>query len=244
MRFADADEQRRARELAESEERPFDFERLIPMPEAIGAPLEARPYEAMAWYLTDGGSRPLSEGDARYFERAVGDDAGIWLERAREAVLAEPGAEAGMRAIGERLVGNVDLYGEKDWYDWSCANWGTKWNAREDASWSEDPDDPYVDFETAWAPPFGVVGELSRRLGTPLRMDSLIDDDGVHFFEVDGMAGDAMVREVAKPVPMVDIMNGFDDEPVADAASAYGFDDGGFGDVDDGRSGEYDDIPF
>ena len=54
-----------------------------------------------------------------------------------------------------------DLYGESNWYDWSVANWGTKWNAY------EFPERPYqmgepLCFLTAWTPPHPILEKLSQ----------------------------------------------------------------------------------
>lgn len=53
----------------------------------------------------------------------------------------------------ERLEENKRLYGATDWYDWSVANWGTKWNACH--SQVEEVEDDYLNvrFDTAWSPP-------------------------------------------------------------------------------------------
>ena len=43
---------------------------------------------------------------------------------------------------------NKKNIGYKDWYDWSCAKWGTKWNAYE-----TEIGDTYIKFDTAWSSP-------------------------------------------------------------------------------------------
>lgn len=58
---------------------------------------------------------------------------------------------------GRRYLKNYRKYGYCTWYEWSAANWGTKWNAV----------DVYIgattiDFDTAWCPPFPIFEELSR----------------------------------------------------------------------------------
>lgn len=42
-------------------------------------------------------------------------------------------------------------FGYDNWYDWSVANWGTKWDA--DGSVGFSPECTVVRFDTAWAPP-------------------------------------------------------------------------------------------
>jgi hypothetical protein len=57
---------------------------------------------------------------------------------------------------------------EANWYDWSCDNWGTKWNACGTPTLrTADGDEPdtmiaIVKFETAWATPHPVIEKLSN----------------------------------------------------------------------------------
>jgi hypothetical protein len=51
-------------------------------------------------------------------------------------------------------------YGKNNWYDWDCANWGTKWNASE-AYASEDGS--RYDFQTAWSVAEPVLEALSKK---------------------------------------------------------------------------------
>ena len=48
---------------------------------------------------------------------------------------------------------NIKLYGHDNWYNWSIANWGTKWDACEPHINHDDKDYFSVNFESAWAPP-------------------------------------------------------------------------------------------
>ena len=47
-------------------------------------------------------------------------------------------------------------YGDRNWYDWSLANWGTKWNAIDPVEYGDG-----VSFQTAWSHPSPVIEELS-----------------------------------------------------------------------------------
>lgn len=54
-----------------------------------------------------------------------------------------------------------ELYGDKNWYDWCRANWGTKWNAY---GYEEDFDYSPTDslwFQTAWSAPHPILQKLS-----------------------------------------------------------------------------------
>lgn len=48
------------------------------------------------------------------------------------------------------------LYGENNWYDWSCKNWGTKWN-----SVDAEINDEEIHFLTAWSPCDPVIAALA-----------------------------------------------------------------------------------
>lgn len=55
-----------------------------------------------------------------------------------------------------------ELYGKNNWYDWSIANWGTKWNAY-DSGFDEESNTMW--FNTAWAAPIPVLCELAKLCG-------------------------------------------------------------------------------
>lgn len=60
----------------------------------------------------------------------------------------------------------IKEHGYDNWYDWSCAKWGTKWNAC-DVSRPEMGDrngmtTATLHFDTAWSCPFPVLEELSK----------------------------------------------------------------------------------
>ena len=59
---------------------------------------------------------------------------------------------------------NMKHYGFKDWYDWCCANWGTKWDI---GYRSEHGDRPEIEdgairvsFDSAWSPPIAAYEKL------------------------------------------------------------------------------------
>ena len=55
-----------------------------------------------------------------------------------------------------------ELYGEKNWYDWSRANWGTKWNCY---GYEEGIDYSQTDslwFQTAWSAPHPILQKLTE----------------------------------------------------------------------------------
>jgi hypothetical protein len=49
-----------------------------------------------------------------------------------------------------------------DWYNWCCAEWGTKWSAW-DPDFKEVSRGLLVEYRTAWDPPHGLLSYLSQR---------------------------------------------------------------------------------
>jgi len=61
--------------------------------------------------------------------------------------------------LGQKSIDNIKNYGHKDWYSWSCENWGTKWNSSD----SNIDDNQTLWFDTAWSTPYPVLLELSSK---------------------------------------------------------------------------------
>lgn len=55
-------------------------------------------------------------------------------------------------------------YGSDNWYDWSVANWGTKWNSYGYHDYTEkDFDGATLTFDTAWSSPQPVIAALAEK---------------------------------------------------------------------------------
>ena len=57
---------------------------------------------------------------------------------------------------------NIRLYGYDNWYNWSIANWGTKWDACESNICHNDIDYFAVSFESAWSPPIAWIDNIMK----------------------------------------------------------------------------------
>lgn len=54
----------------------------------------------------------------------------------------------------------VAKYGFSSWYDWSIANWGTKWDVSLENVERQDPNTVTAAFDSAWAPPIDAYVKL------------------------------------------------------------------------------------
>ena len=102
------------------------------------------------------------------------------IEKLKEVLLNE-GEEVDFNKIipmpEDIFLGNLgdkekEKYGEKNWYDWSIANWDTKWNANETIV-----NDNSIDFQTAWSHPEKVIIQLSKLLPKVILQVQYADED-------------------------------------------------------------------
>lgn len=61
--------------------------------------------------------------------------------------------------LGNAYINNILTYGYDTWYDWSCANWGTKWDAYDTYI---DKENNIIEFNTAWSCPLPVLDKLAE----------------------------------------------------------------------------------
>lgn len=83
----------------------------------------------------------------------------MWREMGSDGA-PEPIGEAELTAI-KKAAG-----GHHSWYDWSCANWGTKWNANNVSGPTRCGDDVAYHFDTAWSAPMPVLVAASKLFPT------------------------------------------------------------------------------
>jgi hypothetical protein len=76
---------------------------------------------------------------------------------------------------------NFVNFGFKDWYDWSWANWGTKWNSYY-GGFVENR--PAFRFSTAWDSPIPVIKKLAHLLDTPIHLEYDNDYETIWKFEM------------------------------------------------------------
>lgn len=71
-------------------------------------------------------------------------------------------------------------YGHASWYEWSQANWGTKWNAYDQVEVERPTQSPFqFEFSTAWSTPMPIWDALQEKLpeGTSIHL-TWMDEGG------------------------------------------------------------------
>ena len=129
----------------------FDFGKIIPMPPSLD--MESGSMEDLA---IEAVVRKIAE--TRYgFETPKAKPCMTTSEYMRRFDLSRK-TEQELLEIGLQYITNKVRYGATTWYDWCIENWGTKWNAYENATIDQDT----ISFETAWSFPEPVIVQLSK----------------------------------------------------------------------------------
>jgi hypothetical protein len=131
-----------------------DFSSVIPMPE-----------------LLEGDTSTPSIVDAAKFAMRIGADRPIFGNH-KPMEMSDDHFE-----LLIRYMRCLKQYGHASWYEWSIANWGTKWNAYDIKRHS----DRKIRFQTAWNAPLAVIEALSRKFPeADLRIRWADEDDGAN----------------------------------------------------------------
>lgn len=133
----------------------IDFERIIPMPKSLSISSGTYTDNGLAILLfREKGDDSLLRQMLNYAWVKIEGIGNI--EDLIENLLSNKRASL---SLGKQALENLDNYGHKDWYSWSCEKWGTKWNSYESYKLSENE----ITFKTAWSPPIPVIIELSKQ---------------------------------------------------------------------------------
>lgn len=130
----------------------LDFNQMIPMPPSLqiesSSVMELSFYAEI--YLQEG---MIPDGlRSRYEkERHMHESLKAYLRRLEKQRQID-------RDLGRTAYQNQQQYGYTDWYGWSIAHWGTKWNAMDVVM--TDPGHT-LSFQTAWAAPIPVIQKLA-----------------------------------------------------------------------------------
>jgi Ferredoxin-like domain in Api92-like protein len=122
-----------AAEFIKSADSVIDFDKIIPMPEIL---------------------RNTGSG----FRKIDGNELKAWFEDKSIEDYAE--REKSIRAFTPAEAAELERLDCESWYDWSCQNWGTKWNACEASVEQEFDGYLEIHFDTAWSAPEPIVKAL------------------------------------------------------------------------------------
>jgi hypothetical protein len=112
----------------------FDFNRIIPMPELVR-------HAFHGWRTVEG------------------QDVSAWYQIDPEDISFD---EKGARRFTPEEEAALRDIGYSNWYDWSIAKWGTKWNACDPALLAGSAADGFIEimFDTAWDAPVPVMEKM------------------------------------------------------------------------------------
>jgi hypothetical protein len=149
--------------------RHIDFNKIVPMPESLNITSGSSTSNGIAILeYRAGNATKINEimGYAWATEFATPEDLINHMIEKGTANLEE----------AQKALDNGRLYGHLDWYSWSNANWGTKWNAY-DTNENENGD---IYFQTAWSNPLPVMEALSRKYPDVVFRVRFADEDFGH----------------------------------------------------------------
>ena len=146
-----------ALDFMRTDAREFDFNKVIPMPEALNVESGSRTDAALAYALSEGFKSEITADQIeKYFEDGFfssKEDVVIRdLATAQRLIDDKSETPENLLKLGQQIISNVDNHGAKTWYQWAIPNWGTKWNA-----YDVNVADAQVTFDTAWNSPIVVL---------------------------------------------------------------------------------------
>ena len=147
----------------ESDERAFDFNKIIPMPESLNIESGSSTDRAIAYYVTERLTIPVEQTNLKdLVHNSFSDDWATEVVSRIKKYIDEGGTDDWDKVYeaGKQYMYNREHYGCYTWYEWCCRHWGTKWNACE-PDWSLD--DGMLVFQTAWSAPFPVIEALAQK---------------------------------------------------------------------------------
>ena len=164
----------------------FDFNTLIPMPEALKNSDESSDAEfGMKLIITRAEANSIETMQSRGFYEN-------WIKRWAEEhnIPAGTGAaqfaaivlekEPRFEEAGKKRLRIIEETGFASWYPWAIANWGTKWGAYSTSQLEQIDGGIRFSFDTAWSPPEPIFEKLAEEF-PQLTFDIAYFDEGWNF---------------------------------------------------------------
>lgn len=154
--------------IVDDQKQIIDFNRIIPMPLPLrDTESSSRTDDAIYYYLATTNQEEMISSILRHHKFYTMDRfAGKNKDELNELL-----------EIGKKYVEIFKEYGAKDWYDWSCANWGTKWNAYETRLETLDEYSVVLLFQTAWSGVPNIIQKLTEMFPTIIFDYKYADED-------------------------------------------------------------------
>jgi hypothetical protein len=126
------------------EDEVIDFNKIVPMPKEIMETESSTSVDdALAYYL----KMNNKEEEIKNFNKFRFSS---FYPQEKIDKMSEQ-EKADLLNVGERYYNIFKTYGYLNWYDWSLANWGTKWNAYESCMNEPTEKSVTIYFQTAWS---------------------------------------------------------------------------------------------
>lgn len=137
----------------------FDFERILPMPDCVRH-TSCSSNANLGFEILTGGLQPGTVVRAPLIEQDWVKDLGVstlnelraWAESNNPQAMEE----------GRRLIAAHEETGSYNWFDWSVAHWGTKWNSYSCRILDDGEECLQFRFDTAWTFPQPVFEALAK----------------------------------------------------------------------------------
>lgn len=168
-------------EKERGEDRVFlDFNQAIAMPVSVSAVEENAFADHILAVLVQGPGLVEAWKGLQSWDRQdiIGPWKGLFSYERGELVDRIERAFPGQIANARKMALAIAETGHKSWYDWSIANWGTKWNSYDFSIKSEAPFT--IQFDTAWSFPEPVFRKMAEMF-PGLRFEVVSFDEGWNF---------------------------------------------------------------
>lgn len=201
---------------------PLDFNRLIPMPasvrntESSGSTNVGLMLLGREDLLRDSILTGTSQSDA-YLTYPWVIEAGVTTKEELFEFLKKRTPDAIEK--GQQAIAAYEETGFISWYEWCCANWGTKWNAYSQNLTRIDDTHAELVFNTAWSTPDPVFNKMAEMFpeihvrgyafdeGWGFACEINLDNDFAQISEVNQAGMNAVYEKVYGEAPTV-----YDDE--------------------------------
>ena len=157
-------------------ERVFSFQGVVPMPKSLGITSGTSTERGMAYIDWKENNKSERIDKILGYDWATKEIDGRWSKNKQRDALCKIFAKKDKHSTwdknlkeGRMALENIKKYGHKDWYDWSCKNWGTKWDASDSYISDEGRDEKWeeyfirISFNTAWSPPYEYLYKATQK---------------------------------------------------------------------------------